>query len=89
MALYILHSIFHLARLLYVRPETFGPYYVLLRSYDILALLNFAILTQFVVCFYLRVLFWGCAAGHASIALPKHNMGLLILLTNNFSSDAT
>jgi hypothetical protein len=28
MALYILHSIFHLARLLYVRPETFGPYYV-------------------------------------------------------------
>ena len=30
MALYIPHSIFHLARLLYVRPETFGPYYVLL-----------------------------------------------------------
>ena len=28
MALYISHSIFHLARLLYVRPETFGPYYV-------------------------------------------------------------
>ena len=28
MALYILHSIFNLARLLYVRPETFGPYYV-------------------------------------------------------------
>ena len=35
MALYIPHSIFHLARLLYVRPETFGPYYVqnLLLSY--------------------------------------------------------
>ena len=31
MALYIPHSIFHLARLLYVRPETFGPYYVILR----------------------------------------------------------
>ena len=30
MTLYIRHSIFHLARLLYVRPETFGPYYVLL-----------------------------------------------------------
>ena len=30
MALYIPHSIFHLARLLYVRPETFGPYYVYL-----------------------------------------------------------
>ena len=30
MALYIPHSIFHLARLLYVRLETFGPYYVLL-----------------------------------------------------------
>ena len=29
MALYIPHSIFHLARLLYIRPETFGPYYVL------------------------------------------------------------
>ena len=28
MALYIPHSIFHLARLLYVRPETFGPYYI-------------------------------------------------------------
>ena len=28
MALYIPHSIFHLARLLCVRPETFGPYYV-------------------------------------------------------------
>ena len=28
MALYIPHSIFHLARLLYVRPETFGPHYV-------------------------------------------------------------
>jgi hypothetical protein len=26
MALYIPHSIFHLARLFYVRPETFGPY---------------------------------------------------------------
>ena len=28
MALYIPQSIFHLARLLYVRPETFGPHYV-------------------------------------------------------------
>ena len=28
MALYIPQGIFHLARLLYVRPETFGPYYV-------------------------------------------------------------
>ena len=31
MALYIRHSIFHLARLLYVRPETFVPYCVLLK----------------------------------------------------------
>ena len=31
MALYIPHSIFHLAQLLYVRPETFGPYYVLVQ----------------------------------------------------------
>ena len=29
MALYIPHSIFYLARLLYVRPETFGPYYII------------------------------------------------------------
>ena len=28
MALYIPHGIFRLARLLYVRPETFGPYYI-------------------------------------------------------------
>ena len=28
MALYIPHSIFHLVRLLYVRQETFGTYYV-------------------------------------------------------------
>ena len=28
MALYIPHSFFHLVRLLYVRPETFGSYYV-------------------------------------------------------------
>ena len=30
MALYIPHSIFHLARILYVRPETFEPCYVIL-----------------------------------------------------------
>ena len=29
MELCIPHSIFHLVRLLYVRQETFGPYYVL------------------------------------------------------------
>ena len=33
MALYIPHSIFHLARLLYVRPETFGPYYVCIKIF--------------------------------------------------------
>ena len=32
MALYIPHSIFHLERLLYVRPETFGPYYLHIRK---------------------------------------------------------
>ena len=36
MALYIPHSIFHLARLLHVRPETFGPYYALyVRSFTL------------------------------------------------------
>ena len=34
MALYIPHSIFHLARLLYVRPETFGPYYIQRNPYS-------------------------------------------------------
>ena len=34
MALYIPHSIFHLERLLYIRPETFGPYYVCNRVFD-------------------------------------------------------
>ena len=33
MALYIPYSIFHLARLFYVRPENFGPYYVRMRVY--------------------------------------------------------
>ena len=39
MALYIPHSIFHLARLLYVRPETFGPYYVCYVSVNLLCIL--------------------------------------------------
>ena len=34
MALYIPHSTVHLARCLYVRPETFGPYYVLSETQD-------------------------------------------------------
>ena len=37
MALYIPHSIFHLARLLYVRPETFGPYCVQHTAYKNIA----------------------------------------------------
>ena len=37
MALYIPHSIFHLARLLYVGPETFGPYYVTTNVWNKLA----------------------------------------------------
>ena len=42
MALYIPHSIFYLARLLYVRPETFGHYYVctLPVSFCLLALIR-------------------------------------------------
>ena len=40
MALYIPHSIFHLARLLYVRSETFGPHYVYSRCWIILRLRN-------------------------------------------------
>ena len=41
MALYIPHSIFHLVRLLYVRPETFGPYYVLQKSTPFIQGVNF------------------------------------------------
>ena len=41
MALYIPHSIFRLARLLYVRPETFGPYYVYKFTHQIFKL-NFS-----------------------------------------------
>jgi hypothetical protein len=52
MALYIPHSIFHLARLLYVRPEAFGPYYVRL----ILSLTNSLMVsacgTKRAVCLY-------------------------------------
>ena len=38
MALYIPHSIFHLARLLDVRPETFGPYYIF--THNVISKLN-------------------------------------------------
>ena len=42
MALYIPHSIFHLALLLYVRPETFGPpYYVYVENKLNVKLLEF------------------------------------------------
>ena len=51
MALYIPHSIFHLARLLYVRPGTFGTYYVAVVLWDISKYTNtidFYILSEFV-----------------------------------------
>ena len=52
MTLYIPHSIFHLARLLYVRPETFGPYYVEhLKSVEI-SYTSFVISFQFVLPIY-------------------------------------
>ena len=54
MALYIPHSIFHLARLLYTRPETFGPYYVaiaccvlLLADRNTYAVLSFVVSVMF------------------------------------------
>ena len=45
MALYIPHSIFHLARLLYVRPETFGPYYIYIYIY-IYMCINFTVVLE-------------------------------------------
>jgi hypothetical protein len=46
MALYIPHNIFHLARFLYVRPETFGSYYVHLQFMlaDVQGLISFTTL---------------------------------------------
>ena len=44
MTLYIPHSIFHLARLLYVRPETFGPYYILFYQISVHLKWNFRVL---------------------------------------------
>ena len=46
MALYIPHSIFNLARLLYVRPEIFGPYYV------------YCMKREGLTAMYLTLLFW-------------------------------
>jgi hypothetical protein len=34
MALYIPRGLFHLARLFFVRPDTFGPYYVHTDEYE-------------------------------------------------------
>ena len=48
MALYIPHSIFHLVRLLCVRPETSGPYYVI-RAYIFLPHSTKCTLTVFIV----------------------------------------
>ena len=47
MALYIPHSIFHLARLLYVRPETFGPYYIQILQLYIVNLLSDRVLYEY------------------------------------------
>ena len=44
MALYIPHSIFHLAWLLYVRPETFGTYYICAWDCGSIVLISFALL---------------------------------------------
>jgi hypothetical protein len=53
MALYIPHSIFHLARLLYVRPETFGPYYVL--SSAVYDWLQYIFINVFTVYLFINV----------------------------------
>ena len=60
MALYIPHSIFHLARLLYIRPETFGPYYVCLslRSVCVCVCVFFLQSLIFVATKLLNVVCW-------------------------------
>jgi hypothetical protein len=85
MALYIPHSIFNLARLLYVRPENFGSYYACWRflGYDI-PLLQFLIVTTevvntFYLCIYLCFIYSSCqSAGWVQIRLVVSNDTLII-----------
>jgi hypothetical protein len=58
MALYIPHSIFHLARLLYVRPETFGPYYVYFMAFIRRLLLNLFCVLNFSSFFHGIEIMW-------------------------------
>ena len=58
MTLYIPHSIFHLARLLYVRPEAFGPYYVQAQIIARRTKYIITIDTKYVI------IFWHCIASN-------------------------
>ena len=69
MALYISHSIFHLARLLYVGPETFGPYYVLIFS-----LLNHVSLNVSTSRIIVGIVSWTHRTFYLAISLSLLNM---------------
>ena len=55
MALYIRHSIFHLARLLYVRPETFWTYYVCIQwlSVNLTMCMKIVLWTETICCVHM------------------------------------
>ena len=70
MALYIPHSILHLARLLYVRPETFGPYHI------------FSFLRSTAGGSHFDL----CVDGHAHILGVKYSYKFIITLTTYVNS---
>ena len=80
MALYIPHSIFRLTRLLYVRPETFRPYYV---RTDTLATLFVGALSH--DCVHHR---WTCESIHR-LALMKVQCDLFKVRTESYTVNCT
>ena len=94
MALYIPHSIFHLARLLYVRPETFGSYYVYFtrketgpKCQKILVRRN-RVLTYYVQYIYIHIYIYmdkGC--NYVDIYSPGNKSFLLLGIFKPLGSD--
>ena len=75
MALYIPHSIFHLARLLCVRPETFGPCYVLLGNHCCPQIVNLSSINPQV-----SLLGWDVSYGIIIMTAALWNVGLCCVI---------
>ena len=73
MALYIPHSIFHLALLLYVRPETFGPYYVYHIEYSYIYFVHLYILYDFYAYIVIILMFLNVNFQYIKIPVLLHN----------------